>query len=86
MSVKISSVVLIFIMFIISLFAGLEIYNNQEYNSFIEKQHLGLIGANETYHSLIPAIPSVFQGIILIVVVIVILFLVFIGLYEHFTS
>ena len=83
---KISSVVLIFIIFIITLFSALEIYNNQEYNSFLEKQHLGLIGANQTFHSLIPEIPSVFQGLILIVVVIVILFLVFIGIYEHFTS
>ena len=82
---RIGSIILIFVMFGITVFVGLIVYDNMAYNNFLEKQNLGLISQNATWQGVLPSIPSAFQGRLLIVIFVVILFLIFVGIYEHYS-
>ena len=77
---------MVVILFLISLFIGVVIYDNYESIQWAQLQHKGLANNNTSAPQIIPHIPYQFANIIMLIVVMIIMVGIFVGIYEHITD
>lgn len=76
---------LYFLGFLITIFIGIVIYDNQESIHWTVLQKEGLAPLNQSAPSIIPHIPFAFTNVIMLIIVLVIIVGIFIGIYSRFS-